>query len=48
MDQYAEIIGDDARPDDYQKIAAHFESIGDHYKAGSFYLASKGYSKVNS
>lgn len=48
MEQYAEIIGEDASPEDYFKIASHFESIGDHYKAGNFYFASKHYDKVRS
>lgn len=46
MDQYAEIIGDNASVDDYRKIAGHFENSGDHYKAGNFFFASKDYDKV--
>lgn len=46
MDQYAEIIGEDASSDDYYKIASHFDNAGDHYKAGKFYFASKYYDKV--
>lgn len=46
MEQYAEIIGDDANADDYFKIACYFESKGDHSKAGKFYLLAKNYEKV--
>ena len=46
MEQYAEIIGDDASSDDYSKIATHFENIGDHFKAGTFFLLAKKYEKV--
>lgn len=47
MDQYAEIIGNNASVDDYRKIAGHFENSGDHYKAGNFFFASKDYDKVH-
>ena len=46
MEEYAEIIGDDASSDDYSKIATHFENTGDHYKAGIFFLSAKKYEKV--
>lgn len=47
MEQYAEIIGDDANSDDYCKIATHFENTGDHFKAGTFFLSAKKYEKVH-
>lgn len=47
MDQYAEIIGENAGTEDYHKIATHFENTGDHYKAGKFFLASKLYGQVS-
>ena len=46
MDQYAEIIGNNASVDDYRKIAGHFENSGDLYKAGNFFFASQDYDKV--
>lgn len=46
MDQYAEIIGENATAEDYHKIAAHFDNAGDHYKAGKFFFASKEYDQV--
>lgn len=46
MDQYAELIGDNASPEDYNKIASHFDNIGDHLKAGKFFFLSKDYDKV--
>ena len=47
MEQYAEIIGEDASSDDYYKIATHFDNAGDHFKAGKFYFAAKYYEKVH-
>jgi hypothetical protein len=47
MDQYAEIVGENASSEDYHKIAAHYEDAGDHYKAGKFFFASKQYDKVH-
>ena len=46
MEQYAEIIGEDASTEDYFKIASHFDSAGNHFKAGKFYLSAKHYDKV--
>ena len=40
MEQYAEIIGDNATPDDYNSIALYFENKNDYFLAGKFfYLA---------
>lgn len=47
MDQYAELIGENASTEDYHKIAAHFENSGDHYKAGNFFFAAKQFDEVN-
>lgn len=47
MDQYAEIIGDNASADDYYKIATYFENVGDHFKAANFYFAAKKHDKVS-
>ena len=46
MDQYAEIIGESASAEDYQKIALYFDNSGDHFKCGKFFFASKQYEEV--
>lgn len=47
MDQYAEIIDQNASTEDYFRIATHFENSGDHFKAGKFFFASKQYDQVH-
>lgn len=46
MDEYAEIIGENASADDYHKIALFFDNCGDHYKSGKFFFAAKQYEQV--
>lgn len=49
METYAEIIGSDATPDDYQSIALHFEnekSEKSHFLAGKFFLLAGQYERV--
>ena len=46
MEQYAEVIGLDATGEDYIRIASHFKKMGEHFKAGQFYLRAKDYAKV--
>ncbi len=42
MEQYAEIIGENATAEDYNSIALHFENKNQHFLAGKFfYLAGK-------
>ena len=44
MEQYAEIIGDNATPDDYNSIALYFENKNDYFLAGKFfYLAGMSF-----
>ncbi|XP_076446829.1 WD repeat-containing protein 19-like isoform X2 [Babylonia areolata] len=43
MEIYAEIIGSDATPEDYQSIAVHFENDKNHFMAGKFFLLSEQY-----
>ncbi|XP_070553702.1 WD repeat-containing protein 19-like isoform X2 [Ptychodera flava] len=38
MEVYADIIGADATPEDYQSIALYFENEKNHYLAGKFFL----------
>eukprot|EP00118_Oscarella_pearsei_P011922 m.83949 g.83949 ORF g.83949 m.83949 type:complete len:1349 (+) comp36373_c0_seq7:62-4108(+) len=46
MEQYAEIIGDDASEEEYLEIGRHFEGQKQHYNAGRFYLKAKQYAKA--
>ncbi|XP_073252735.1 WD repeat-containing protein 19-like [Porites lutea] len=46
MEQYAEIIGDDAVADDYASIAMYFENQKQYFLAGKFFLKSKQYAKA--
>ncbi|KAK7098094.1 WD repeat-containing protein 19-like [Littorina saxatilis] len=41
MEIYADIIGSDATPEDYQSIAVHFENEKNHFMAGKFFLLSE-------
>lgn len=47
MDEYAEVIGSEAMDEDYARIAVHFENIGNHFKAGHFFMRGKKYSEVH-
>ena len=46
MDEYAEILGDEATIEDYAKIALHFECSRNHFKAGKFFYQARHYSEV--
>ncbi|XP_041357231.1 WD repeat-containing protein 19-like isoform X2 [Gigantopelta aegis] len=46
MEIYADIIGSDATPEDYQSIAVHFENEKNHFLAGKFFLLSGQYSRA--
>uniref|UniRef100_S4RCS6 WD repeat-containing protein 19 n=1 Tax=Petromyzon marinus TaxID=7757 RepID=S4RCS6_PETMA len=46
MEVYADIIGADATPEDYQSIAMHFENEKKHFLAGKFFLLCQQYSKA--
>lgn len=46
MDQYAEVVGDNASLEDYKKIATHYQRTGNHYKAGSFFLKAEEYAEA--
>ena len=41
-----EVVGSDASPEDYLRIASHFQKTGDHLQAGQFFLKAKDYAKV--
>ena len=43
MDQYAEVIGDNATTLDYRSIASYYQRTGHHFKAGTFFLKAKDY-----
>ena len=47
MEVYADIIGSDATPEDYQSIAVYFDNERNHFLAGKFFLLSGQYSKVS-
>ena len=46
MDEYAEVIGNEASFEDYCRIAEFFESTNNHFKAGQFFLKGRHYTKV--
>jgi len=46
MELYADIIGSDATPDDYQSIALHFENNKRHFLAGKFFLLCKQHARA--
>ncbi|KAL5011631.1 hypothetical protein ScPMuIL_010182 [Solemya velum] len=46
MEIYADIIGSDATPEDYQSIALHFENEKNHFLSGKFFLLSGQYSRA--
>ena len=46
MDEYAEVIGNEASTEDYVRIARYFESLGNHFKAGQFFVKSRQHLEV--
>lgn len=46
MEVYADIIGSDATPEDYQSIAVHFENDKNHFLAGKFFFLSEQYPRA--
>jgi hypothetical protein len=46
MEIFADVIGDDATPEDLAAIAAHFERTGDAFQAGRFWLRAGDHAKV--
>lgn len=46
MEQYAEVIGEDASVEDYARIANHFRKCNEHFKAGQFFYRGGNYEKV--
>ena len=46
MEQYAEVVGDDASQEDYLRIAIYFQNNGDHFRAGRFFNKASDYVKV--
>lgn len=46
MDQYAEVIGNEASVDDYLRMASHFKKNNNHFKAGHFFFKAGVYDKV--
>ncbi|KAK6172308.1 hypothetical protein SNE40_015995 [Patella caerulea] len=46
MEVYADIIGPDATPEDYQSIAVYFENEKNNFLAGKFFLLSGQYTKA--
>ncbi len=46
MDQYAEVIGNDASIDDYFRMASYFTNQNAFYKAGEFFFKAEMYDKV--
>ena len=48
MEQYAEVVGNDASCEDYLRIAAYFQKNVDHFRAGQFFHKAGDYVKVRS
>lgn len=46
MEIYADIIGSDATPEDYQSIAVYFDAENNHFLAGKFFLLGGQYPKA--
>ncbi|CAD5124243.1 DgyrCDS12539 [Dimorphilus gyrociliatus] len=46
MEVYADIIGEDATPQDYQSIALFFENRKNHFLAGKFFLYAGQYQRA--
>ncbi|CAH1776664.1 unnamed protein product [Owenia fusiformis] len=46
MEIYADIIGTDATPEDYQSIALYFENEKNHFFAGKFFLLCTQYQRA--
>lgn len=46
MEIYADVIGDDATPEDLIAIAQHFEKTGDILQAGRFWMRAGDYNKA--
>lgn len=46
MEQYADIIGEDATPEDYIAIAKHYESTGKPLQCGNFFFKAGDYAKA--
>ncbi|KAK3101973.1 hypothetical protein FSP39_007745 [Pinctada imbricata] len=46
METYADIIGPDATPEDYQSIALYFENEKNHFLSGKFFLLSGQYNRA--
>jgi WD repeat-containing protein 19 len=46
MNQYADVLGDNASIEDYLKIAYHYEKTNDIFKAGVFFMKAREYKKA--
>ncbi|KAJ8298131.1 hypothetical protein KUTeg_024662 [Tegillarca granosa] len=46
METYADIIGPDATPEDYQSIALYFENEKNHFLSGKFFLLCGQYNRA--
>lgn len=46
MEQYAEVVGNDASCEDYLRIAAYFQKNVDHFRAGQFFHKAGDYVKA--
>ena len=46
MDQYADVIGDNATVEDYRRISSYYQRTGHHFKAGTFFLKAKDYEQA--
>ena len=46
MEQYAEVVGEEASQEDYLRIATHFVRKADHFRAGQFFHKAGEYARV--
>ena len=46
MELYAESLGKEANPEEYESVALHFESENNNYLAGKYYMLASSYAEV--
>ena len=47
MEFYAESLGREANPEDYESVALHFENEKNHFLAGKYYMLASSYAEVS-
>ena len=47
LELYAESLGNEANPEDYESVATQFENDNNFYLAGKYFMLASAYSEVN-